>query len=427
MYVDKHRRAPAFTLIELLVVIAIIAILIGLLLPAVQKVRDAAARAQCQNNLKQIGLALHNYEATYTYFPAAAIGPFNDGSAYNNGWMTFLLPFIEQNNIYAQFNRNANWYDAVNQPAVNNQVKVYQCPAAVGNHISSGVIDDLSYLGGGPISAATSDYVNLAVVDNGLYSANGLPLPGGVSYPQGMITTPSYPPPLGGTPGFPIATITDGLSNTIAVTECANRPQLWVRGIPSSVPVSGGYAGTTDSTGLIIYGSPWASDFKGFAPQGSTADGLSKPGPCMINCNNDWEVYSNHTGGVNAVLGDGSVRFLQQSISPATFAALRNARRRRNNRLGFLGVPKKQGLFNLEEPHYVSLPARETSPSQLPAGAAVAVAHDGGRVGESCRRNRLGRQGGHASVEPHQLRRLTGRGCPPGRPAARTSRETTPR
>jgi prepilin-type N-terminal cleavage/methylation domain-containing protein/prepilin-type processing-associated H-X9-DG protein len=323
MYVSKKQRVSAFTLIELLVVIAIIAILIGLLLPAVQKVRDAAARTQCQNNLKQIGLALHNYEGTYNYFPAAAIGPFNDGTPYNHGWMTFLLPFIEQNNLYGQYNMNANWYDTVNQPAVNVQVKVYQCPAAVGNHISSGVIDDLFYLGGGPISAATSDYTNLGDVDNSLYAANGMSLPGGVQYPQGMITQPTqYPPPAGGTPGYPISAIADGLSNTIAVTECANRPQLWVKGHPSSVAVTGGYAGTTDNSGLIVFGGPWASDLKMLGPQGATPDGLSKPGPCMINCTNDWEVYSMHTGGANALMGDGSVRYLQQSISPATFAAL---------------------------------------------------------------------------------------------------------
>ncbi len=323
MYVTSKRCVSGFTLIELLVVIALIAILIGLLLPAVQKVRDAAARSSCSNNLKQIGLALHNYEVTFNYFPACGIGPFNDGTAYNNGWMTFLLPFVEQNNVFAQFDRNANWYDAVNQPAVNVQIKVYQCPASVGNHVSSGVIDDLFYLGGGPISAATSDYVNLGYVDNKLYNANGLPLPGGVSYPQGMITQPLFgSAPPGGTPGFPMAAISDGLSNTIGVSECSNRPQLWVKGRPSATPVAGSFIGTTDSSGLIVFGGPWASDLKMLGPMGSTADGLSKPGSCMINCNNSWEVYSNHTGGANAVMGDGSVRFLSQSISPVVFAAL---------------------------------------------------------------------------------------------------------
>ena len=125
--------------------------------------------------------------------------------------MTFILPFIEQGNLYNKYNMSANWYDAVNQTAVNTSINVYQCPAAVGNHISSGMIDDLPYLtsinlyGGGPISASTSDYANTGCVDNGLYSVNGLPLPGGVSYPQGMITQPSYPPPAGGTPGYPIS------------------------------------------------------------------------------------------------------------------------------------------------------------------------------------------------------------------------------
>src|SRR5260370_19159090 len=123
----RNERRPAFTLIELLVVIAIIGILIGLLLHAVQKIREAAARIQCQNNLKQLGLAMHNFHGTNEHLPGnlrlAAV------STVRVRWTTYLLPYFEQDNIYKGYNQYVNWSDPANVPYTSLKLKVMTCPS----------------------------------------------------------------------------------------------------------------------------------------------------------------------------------------------------------------------------------------------------------------------------------------------------------
>jgi len=119
----SSRKVRGFTLIELLVVIAIIAILVALLLPAVQQAREAARRTQCKNNLKQIGLALHNYEGTYGMFPPSRINL--SGPVFQVTWNTMLLPYIEQGNMYSQYNFNTNWFNPVNDAITTTQLAAF--------------------------------------------------------------------------------------------------------------------------------------------------------------------------------------------------------------------------------------------------------------------------------------------------------------
>jgi prepilin-type N-terminal cleavage/methylation domain-containing protein/prepilin-type processing-associated H-X9-DG protein len=290
------RIRSGFTLIELLVVIAIIAVLIGLLLPAVQKIREAANRMKCTNNLKQIGLAMHNHHDVNGYFPPSATStPFNPGWASLHAWGAFLLPFIEQDNVARIYRWDLNWNDPVNQPAVTTQLKIMLCPSAASKRVD---MAPPSTTPAGPWQSAPSDYTPTTRIAQGAITA------GFVNYTptdiNGMMVTNMKL-------GF--ADVLDGTSNTIALAEDAGRPQRWQAGKMTNSQVANSAAGWADRNNLI-------------APTGAKTDGSARLGPCAMNCTNDNELYSFHPGGVNVVFGDGSVHFLRSSIDLSTLAAL---------------------------------------------------------------------------------------------------------
>jgi prepilin-type N-terminal cleavage/methylation domain-containing protein/prepilin-type processing-associated H-X9-DG protein len=315
MQASSPRRRTAFTLIELLVVIAIISVLIGLLLPAVQKVRSAAARISCANNLHQISLAAFQYQESKKGFPPSLTTggpPLNTQPA---GWGTFLLPYVEQDNLYSLYNFGAPFFLSPNGGVggvVSQPVRVYNCPAAPDrppysislNFVSPAIPDTASAADYSPV--ASVDFTEATQVLGIPYLASQTLL--GVMQPDKRTK---------------LTEVTDGTSNTILITEIAGKINLYQSNFRNAgvnvnignpaiqyVNIGGGAGGWGDATsgGSVLMGS----DFTGAIARG----------PCLINCSNDYGLYGFHSGGINAAYVDGSVHFVGADIDPKIIVAL---------------------------------------------------------------------------------------------------------
>ena len=289
------RRRRGFTLIELLVVIAIIAILIGLLLPAVQKVREAAARATCQNNLKQLGLALHSYHDVNNGFPQAYTYPPTAAEPFVHAWGMRILPYVEQAPLYASYSQTQHAFLAPNATVIQTQLKVFQCPSTPNpnrlNNTPAGVIPGIP-----AFTAACSDYAPTSGILGSLWDILFVNNPPAGGDRHGVIRANLK---------VQILAVTDGTSNTVMIAEIAGRNDLYRLGQKvTGLNLGGGW-------GDPINGENW---YGGSLPNGTGA------GACVINCTNEYGkgMYAFHTGGVNVSFADGSVRFLTQSTDPKT-------------------------------------------------------------------------------------------------------------
>jgi len=340
MRIRGWTRRSAFTLIELLVVIAIIAILIGLLLPAVQKVRDAAARMECSNNLKQMGLGLHSFNDTYKRFPPGVAddqppfgtGPAGGGQGWGTNWHIYILPFIEQDNVFKQmiFNGTSGWGGSATNNCnviLDKLIPIYRCPAAQIPEWAPS-----PYIGGGA-HVQQSNYVGISGAVNGTYgtytetrSVNGGGSAGccsggilgfsGVLYPNSKVTLAQL-------------TNADGTSNTLLVSEQGNFLTLtsgakvaWTAGGPHGIIIGGG---SINDTTYGQGGDARAFNITTIRYQINQLTGWTANCGGTRVCDNTGQnipLNSGHSNGVNALLGDGHVIFLSNTIPLTTLQVL---------------------------------------------------------------------------------------------------------
>ncbi len=334
-----HQRRSAFTLIELLVVIAIIATLVAILLPAVQQAREAARRSSCKNNLKQLGLAIHNYHDVYSQFPLAGVGEVNNASGWcrQPSWIVRIMPYLEQGAAYdaapmidSNFDNNDVTWAGANrawQVMEQTRIAILNCPSSPLPNSNQSQSSAKTIALGAPatLSVQVADYApNSGCRYVGGTVATDHPtanwLWGGHHVDNGviqLITRKGFTPFYASSVNF--AAVTDGLSNTIAVGEQSDYHNLindyrtsFTRGGIWSCATS---STTAESSNTVVTSFPINAVTMNWTGMNATW------GVGVVTYNNS-AYRSAHSGGAQFVLADGSVRFLSENIYFGTYTAL---------------------------------------------------------------------------------------------------------
>ncbi len=341
------RSRPGFTLIELLVVIAIIALLIALLLPAVNQAREAARRTQCRNNLKQLGLALHNYLDNYSTFPAGyySFGTSDgvappwanlDATTWDGapgwGWGISILPYLDQVNITNSIQFDRPIWDPAHTQVIKSKLPVFLCPSVSGSHEKFELVDQLGaplLISGSPLELGRSHYLAnhgqescwgecgsavTGTVFTNIYTATTATV--AVNGNSGRVADgPFYR-----NSAVRVDRVTDGLSNTIFLGEHSSKlsDKTWVGVVPGAFvhPRFNTPENVVEAAATLVLGHG--------GPSGGELDITGNPiiHPINFPALHVCEMYSEHAGGGHVMLGDGSVRFVSEYIHLFTWSEL---------------------------------------------------------------------------------------------------------